>query len=95
MSQEQIKSIDAELKTIQDEVTMLQQNLYEYREGIQQQLLLKQQELFKPLREKINRQIEAVAKEMKYQFVFDKAADAMLYGDKTHEITYKVLDKLK
>lgn len=46
-----------------------------------------------PIREKILRTIENVAKEEGYTFVFDRAN--VLYADAKVDLTYKVLDRLK
>ena len=50
-----------------------------------------------PLRERIKSAISAVAKEEKYSFVFDKteSIQILLYGDPAHDITFKVIDRLK
>lgn len=49
-----------------------------------------------PIREKILRNIETVAKEEGFNFVFDKANDILLlYADAKFDLTYKVLDRLK
>ena len=58
-------------------------------------MVQKQSEMFKPIKEKITKAIESVAKEMKINFVFDKADGTLIYGDKEFDITFKVLDKLK
>ncbi len=56
----------------------------------------KQEELLKPVKEKIFKTIEVVAKEENMQFVFDKTGEILLlYADPAFDITYKVLDKLK
>ena len=46
-----------------------------------------------PIRDKVLKAIETVAKEEGYTFVFDKAN--LLYGDSRVDLTYKVLDRLK
>lgn len=46
-----------------------------------------------PIREKVLRAIEAVAKEDGFTFVFDRAN--VLYGDARVDLTYKVIDRLK
>ncbi|MBL0106845.1 MAG: OmpH family outer membrane protein [Ignavibacteria bacterium] len=96
-----IKS-EAEMKTLQDEIGELQrevqtldENLSLYKQNIQNVLLARQSELFKPVKEKITKTIEEIAKTMKINFVFDKADGTLLYGDKEFDITFKVLDKLK
>ena len=49
-----------------------------------------------PIREKILKAIEEVAKEEGFTFVFDKANDVLLlYADVKYDLTYKVLDRLK
>ena len=56
----------------------------------------KQEELFNPVKEKIYKAIEEVAKREGMQFVFDKSGDiVLLYADSAFDITYQVLDKLK
>jgi len=57
----------------------------------------KNEELLKPVKDKVLKTIEIVAKEEGMQFVFDKTEQAaiLLYADSAYEITYKVLDKLK
>jgi outer membrane protein len=97
----QIKG-EAELKTLNDEIQNLQRDIQTegealdvYKQKVQNDLLNRQQELFKPVRDKVTKAIEDVAKEMKYNFVFDKANGSLIYGDKDSDITFKVLDKLK
>lgn len=53
--------------------------------------------MLEPLREDIRQAIASVAKEEKYSFVFDKTdqIQILLYGDPAHELTFKVIDRLK
>jgi outer membrane protein len=55
------------------------------------------EKLLAPIREKIKNAIAAVAKDEKYSFVFDKTEQVqiLLYGDAAHDLTFKVIDKLK
>lgn len=49
-----------------------------------------------PIREKVLRSIEQVAKEDGFTFVFDKAGDnLLLFADAKFDLTYKVIDRLK
>jgi outer membrane protein len=49
-----------------------------------------------PIRDKILKSIEDVAREEGFSFVFDKANDVvLLYADTKFNLTYKVLDRLK
>ncbi|GJQ19948.1 MAG: membrane protein [Bacteroidia bacterium] len=51
---------------------------------------------FSPIREKILKAIETVAKDEGFNFVFDRASDVvLLYADTKFDLTYKVLDELK
>ncbi|MGA9364851.1 MAG: OmpH family outer membrane protein [Bacteroidota bacterium] len=56
-----------------------------------------QDKTMSPVKDKILKAIEAVAKEEKMSFVFDKGADVpvLLYGERSFDITFKVLDRLK
>jgi len=55
------------------------------------------EKMLEPLREDIRQAIASVAKEEKYSFVFDKTEQIqiLLYGDPAHELTFKVIDRLK
>jgi outer membrane protein len=56
-----------------------------------------QDKIMTPVKDKILKAIEIVAKEEKMSFVFDKGADVavLLYGDRAYDVTFKVLDRLK
>jgi outer membrane protein len=95
LTPDQIKALEQELGDMQEEVQRLDQELALYKQNVQKALLDVQAELFKPVRDKITQAIEALAKELKYNVVLDKASDALIYGDKNIDITFKVLDKLK
>ena len=93
---------DAEIKKLSDEISDLQKELQTlddaltvYKQKAQNELIQKQQELLKPLIEKMTKTIEVVAKEMKINFVFNKTDENLIYGDKEFDITFKVLDKMK
>lgn len=53
--------------------------------------------IINPLKEKILRAIESVAKAEKYTFVFDQTENVkvLLYGDPREDLTNRVIDKLK
>jgi len=95
LTADQIKKLESELGLMQEEVQSMDQELSLYKQNIQKQLYDTQIELFKPVKEKITKAIENLAKELKYNMVLDKASDALIYGDKEIDITFKVLDKLK
>jgi outer membrane protein len=94
-SESEMKSLQDEISGMQQEIQLLSEGLDSYKQNIQNTLIQKQSELFKPVKEKVTKTIEEVAKSMKINFVFDKADGTLLYGDKEFDITFKVLDKLK
>jgi len=84
----------------QQKLVQQQQMIEEYKRSKFAQgtgeIYKKQEELLKPVKEKIFKTIEIVAKEENMQFVFDKTGEILLlYADPAFDITYKVLDKLK
>jgi Skp family chaperone for outer membrane proteins len=50
-----------------------------------------------PVKDKIIKAIQSVAKEEGMSFVFDKGAEVpvLLFGDAKFDVTFKVLDRLK
>lgn len=87
-------------KAAQQELALLEKKFLEARErklGRDGELTQMSEKLLKPIREKIIRVIQQVAKEEKLSFVFDKteAVQIILYGDSAFDYTFKVIDKLK
>ena len=57
---------------------------------------VKQDQLLAPIKQKIFKAIEEIAKEENLQYVLDKAGDVVvLYADPQFDVTFKVLDRLK
>ena len=92
---DQITALENEISTMQSDLQKMDQDLSEYKQAANQSFAATQVELFKPVKEKITKVIEQVAKELKYNMVLDKASDSLIYGDKELDITFKVLDKMK
>lgn len=87
---------DAARRTAQQEIQELQRKATEFADAKRRDLADQQEKILNPVREKIKKAIEAVAKEEKYGFVFDKnETQTLIYGDASHDLTFKVLDKLK
>ncbi len=90
---------DATRQTEQQKLVAEQQKVQQYNEdkfGQKGEFALQRDKLMTPIRDKIMKAIEKVAKEEKLNFVFDKAGDAVvLYADASFDITYKVLDRMK
>ena len=91
----------------QDQQQTVQKSLVEKDQKIQQykdqkfsqpngEYFQKQDQVMKPVKEKIFKAIDEVSKEENMQFVLDKAGDVILLkADPQYDITYKVLDLLK
>ena len=81
------------------ELMNLEKEISDYREkkfGNNGELFQKQDELMKPVQNKIFTAIQDIAKDEDLDFVFDRSGDVMLlYAKEEYDITNKVLDKLK
>ncbi len=92
MSEQAKKDLQAQIKKLDDQIT-------EYRDkkfGTNGELFQKQEELMKPVQNKVFNAIQDVAKEENLDFVFDRNADVMLlYAKEKYDITPQVMDKLK
>ena len=82
------------LQDLQQRARDYQFQKFDQREGEAVKLREKK---FAPIQERVMRVIEKVAKEGKFNFVFDKleAATNLLFADPKFDITYKVIDQLK
>lgn len=81
------------------ELAELEKNLSQYRDkkfGPNGELFQKQDELMKPLQNKIFNVIQELAEEEELDFVFDRSGDIMLlYAKAEYDLTAKVIEKLK
>jgi len=92
MTAEKRKQTEQGLFSKNQELQAFQQKVF----GQGGDIYKKQDELFAPIKEKVIKAIQEVAKAEGMTFVFDKVGDAiLLYADAEYDITYKVLDKLK
>lgn len=87
-------------KVAQQEILELEQKYREYRAdklGPEGDLQKEQDKILNPVKEKILKAIEKVAKEERYSFVFDQTENikVLLYGDAANDLTFKVIDKMK
>lgn len=84
---------------IESELVKLENQIAEFREkkfGTNGELFQKQDELMKPVQNKIFNAITKVAEEEDLDFVFDRSGDIMiLFAKEQYDISQKVLDKLK
>jgi outer membrane protein len=82
------------LQDLQQKARDYQYQKFDQRDGEVAKLREKR---FGPIQEKVMKVIEKVAKQGKYNYVFDKLETAtnILYADPKLDITYKVIDELK
>jgi outer membrane protein len=88
---------DAQRKE-EDELRALQQQYAIYQEekfGLQGELARRRDTLLSPILKKVQEAVATVAKEERYNFVFDRGSNFLLYAEEKADITYKVLDRIK
>ena len=65
-----------------------------YEQEVYTKLGEKREMLFKPILEKVNAAMKAVAEENKFTYVFDNSSDIILYADESLDVTKLVKAKL-
>ena len=84
---------------VEGEITKLQTDITNYRQskfGFQGELYSQQEEIMKPVQNKIFKAIETVAEDEELDYVFDRSGDILfLYAKEEYDITNVVLEKLK
>lgn len=81
-------------QTRQAELQKQQQEIQAFEQQAQQQLEAKRAELLKPILNKIDEAVKAVAKENGYLMIFDIGSGAMLFAAETIDVTPLVKKKL-
>jgi len=80
-------------------LVQLETQMAQYREkkfGTNGELFQKQDELMKPVQNKIFAALKELAEQEDFDFVFDRSGDIMiLFAKEKYDLTSKVLDKLK
>lgn len=81
------------------ELVKLEEKMNDYRQkkfGTNGELFQKQDELMKPIQNRVFDAIKKVADEQEFDFVFDRSGDVLfLYAKEKYDITNLVLEKLK
>lgn len=78
----------------------LEQKMVNYQKFLQEKFgqkgeaLVKNEELTKPIVEKINKIIEKIAKEENYDYIFDARAGGIVFAKKAYDLSQRVLDLL-
>ena len=84
---------------IEKEIAKLVDDIAAYRQskfGYKGELYSQQEEIMKPIQNRIFNAIEDVAEDEELDYVFDKSGDIVfLYAKEEHDITAKVLEKLE
>lgn len=84
---------------IENEITKMKNDINNYRQskfGFQGELYTQQEEIMKPVQNKIFNAIETVAEDEELDYVFDRSGDIVfLYAKEDYDITYLVLEILK
>jgi Skp family chaperone for outer membrane proteins len=87
---------DARERELAEQQQRIREYSYQKFDQRQGEAILLREKKLAPIQEKILKVIEDIAKEQKYNYVFDKATTAIvLYSDPKHDLTYDVINRLK
>lgn len=97
--QKKLIMTDARRADAERELRELDQRIADYRGqkfGQNGELFQKQNELMKPVQDRVFKAIQDVAKEEGYDYVLDKSGEIlMMYANEKNDLTLKVLEKLQ
>ena len=92
LSEQKRVEIEKELVQMEDATSKFRQEKF----GVRGELFQKQEELMKPIQNRIFTAIQEVAKDEDYDFIFDRSGDIIfLYAKEQYDVTNLVLEKLK
>jgi outer membrane protein len=92
LSEQKRVEIEKELVTLENQISKYRQDKF----GVKGELFQKQEELMKPVQNRIFNAIQQVAKDNNYDFIFDRSGDIIfLYAKEDYDVTKLVLEKLK
>ncbi len=80
--------------TTEKDLTDLQQRIQDFQQNAQGEIQKKNVELSKPILEKANTAIKAVAKENGYRYIFDSSGGYIVYAEPGDDVMGLVLKKL-
>lgn len=90
---------DASRAELESELVKMEKQIADYREkkfGTNGELFQKQDEIMKPIQNKVFSVIKTIAQEEDLDYVFDRSGDIMLlYAKEQYDLTGKVLERLK
>jgi len=92
LSEQKRVEVEKDLTQMEDQISKFRQDKF----GVKGELFQKQEELMKPIQNRVFTAIQDIAKANNYDFVFDRSGDIMfLYAKDDYDLTKLVLDKLK
>ncbi len=84
--------VEKELRELEDEIENYRQKKF----GVNGELFSKQEEIMKPIQNKIFGVIQEIAEEEEFDYVFDRSGDIIfLYAKEDYDITNLVLERLQ
>jgi outer membrane protein len=81
-------------QTRQAELQKQQESIQKFEQEAQQQVAQRRDELLKPILERVDQAIKAVAVEMGYLMIFDTSSGVMLFANDLDDVTTVVKKKL-
>ncbi|GJQ61955.1 MAG: hypothetical protein SCALA702_10080 [Melioribacteraceae bacterium] len=92
MSDQKRVETEKELVKMEDEIANYRQKKF----GVNGELFQKQEELMKPVQNKVFNAIQEIAEEEEFDFIFDRSGDIIfLFAKDDYDVTNLVLEKLK
>ncbi len=92
LSEQKRVEIEKELVQTENQISKYRQDKF----GVKGELFQKQEDLMKPLQNRIFNAIQKVAKDGDYDFIFDRSGNILfLYAKEQYDVTNLVLEKLK
>jgi outer membrane protein len=90
-----VKTMTEAMKDVKEkELSDLQNRIQSTQQSAEEKIANKRQELLKPITEKADAAIQAVAKEKGYTYIFDAQAGGIIYAQPTDNILQDVKNKL-
>ena len=95
----QSKQVQGEISPKEQEVQALKfenerASILKYEQEVHDKLAKKREELYKPILDKVNRSVQAVAKENGYKLIFEFNTNILLYAEEYLDVTGLVKAKL-
>lgn len=75
-------------------LTTEQQNIAKYEQEVQQKLVLKREELYKPILAKVQTAIDAIGADESYTMIFDTSQGALIHANSSQDLMTKIKSKL-